>query len=157
MPLPAIALFQPDIPQNVGAMMRLCACLNFPLHVIEPTTFIWKESEFRRAGMDYMEHVDLTRHTSWNAFLEATAGRRIVLMTTKGAKPLYTVSFRPDDIILMGSESAGAPAYVHDRADARIFIPMRQGVRSMNIVTAAAIAGGEALRQIEYNQILGNP
>lgn len=156
MTLPAIALYQPDIPQNVGAMMRLCACLNMKLHVIEPTTFIWKENEFRRAGMDYVEHVDLTRHSSWNSFLDNMAQRRIVLMTTKGAQPLYSFSFRPDDVILMGSESAGAPAYVHDRSDARIFIPMQAGVRSMNIVTAAAIAGGETLRQLAYSHVLPN-
>jgi len=143
----SLAFYQPDIPQNVGAAMRLCACLDVPMHIIEPTAFPWKESEFRRAGMDYVNHVTLLKHISWNAFLNAKKTARIILAETDGATPLWDFTFQPDDILLMGSESAGTPAGLYQQVDATITIPMKPGVRSMNVVTAASFALSEALRQ----------
>lgn len=140
-------MYQPDMPQNVGAMMRLCACLNVPLHIAEPCGFIWKEKEFRRAGMDYTAMVDCTRHTSWEAFCRIVAGRRLVLLTTKGSMPMTRFAFRPGDILVTGRESAGVPQDVHNSIPDRIRIPMRAGARSLNVVNAAAIVLGEALRQ----------
>lgn len=145
--MPALAFYQPDIPQNVGAAMRLCACLDVPMHVIEPTAFPWKESEFRRAGMDYVNHVDFTKHTSWNAFVSARGQRRTILVETDGATPLWDFTFQPDDILIMGRESAGVPPELYQQVDATICIPMKQGVRSMNVVTAASFVLAEALRQ----------
>lgn len=145
--MPALAFYQPDIPQNVGAAMRLCACLGVPMHVVEPTTFPWKEAEFRRSGMDYVNHVALTRHSSWNAMLAQKGDARIVLVETDGATPLWDFAFRPGDILLLGRESAGVPKDVYAQVDASIKIPMNPGVRSMNVVTAAALVIGEALRQ----------
>jgi tRNA (cytidine/uridine-2'-O-)-methyltransferase len=148
----SIAMYCPDMPQNVGAAMRLSACMNAPLHIIEPCGFIWKEKEFRRSGMDYISLVDLTRHNSWNSFLESLSPKnRIILMTTKGATPLYNFQFQDGDVILLGQESSGAPEEVHERADARIVIPMHGTARSLNIVNSASIALGEAVRQIRYN------
>ncbi|NBX66043.1 MAG: tRNA (cytidine(34)-2'-O)-methyltransferase [Proteobacteria bacterium] len=143
----ALALFQPDIPQNVGAAMRLCACLDTALHIIEPTAFPWKEQEFRRSGMDYVNHVKLTRHISWNDFLQNMQGRRIVLVETDGATPLWDFTFKPDDILLMGRESAGFPRDLYTKCDNSVYIPMAKNVRSMNVITAAAITLGEAIRQ----------
>lgn len=144
-----IALYQPDIPQNLGAIMRLCACLGAGLQVIEPCAFPLDEKRIRRAGMDYIDAVRLMRHTSFNAFCEWTReeGRRIVLATTKGATPLYDFSFRPSDILLFGRESAGAPERVHEAANARLFIPMQPGMRSLNLAVSAGIVLSEALRQ----------
>lgn len=145
-----LALYQPDIPQNVGAAMRLAACLDVPLHIIEPTTFAWKEAEFRRAGMDYVSHVQLIRHISWDIFLQDKGASRVVLVETDGTTGLYDFKFQGGDILLMGRESAGVPASVYARADATITIPMKPGLRSLNVVNAAAIALGEAVRQIRY-------
>jgi tRNA (cytidine/uridine-2'-O-)-methyltransferase len=152
----SIALFQPDMPQNVGAAMRLAACMGAPLHIIEPCGFLWKEQEFRRTGMDYRKLVDLHRHNSWDQFLERTGStdspqHRLILMTTKGATPLYDFQFQDGDILLMGQESKGAPDHVHEQADARIIIPMHGTSRSLNIVNACAIALGEAARQIKFS------
>ncbi|MCB1537419.1 MAG: tRNA (cytidine(34)-2'-O)-methyltransferase [Rhodospirillales bacterium] len=146
-PSPALAFYQPDIPQNLGAAMRLCACLDVPMHVIEPTAFPWKEAEFRRAGMDYVTHVDLRRHSSWTTFLAARGDARVILVETDGAVDLWDFAFRPGDILLLGRESAGVPREVYERVDASIRIPMKPGLRSMNVVTAAALGIGEALRQ----------
>lgn len=151
-----VAFFQPDMPQNVGAAMRLCACMGVPLHIIEPCGFLWKEKEFRRSGMDYRQLVDLYRHTSWEKFLETgqdqkAPSSRLILMTTKGATPLYEFTFQAGDILLMGQESKGAPDYVHEAADARIVIPMHGQSRSLNIVNACAIALGEGIRQIKIS------
>ncbi len=145
-----LAFYQPDIPQNVGAAMRLCACLDVPMHVIEPTTFAWKEQEFRRAGMDYVNHVTLTRHISWTAFDAARTPARLILIETDGAAPLWDFAFRPNDILLLGRESAGVPADIYAACDASVAIPMKAGVRSLNVVTAAALALGEALRQTRF-------
>ncbi|PKP89962.1 MAG: rRNA methyltransferase [Alphaproteobacteria bacterium HGW-Alphaproteobacteria-16] len=141
-----VALFQPDIPGNVGAVLRIGACLATPVDLIEPMGFAWDDKRVARAGMDYIDHVRIARHADWDAFTAQAAGR-IVLLTTKGATPLHDIAFAPDDILLFGSESAGAPAHVHARADARVVIPMAPGVRSMNLSVSVGIVLAEALRQ----------
>ncbi len=145
-----LALYQPDIPQNVGAAIRLAACLDFTLHIIEPCAFPWKESEFKRTAMDYVNLMHITRHTSWTDFQKKTADMRKVLMTTKAAENLYDFQFKTNDIILMGRESAGVPENVHNDVEKRIIIPMSKQARSLNIVNAAAIACGEAVRQVRF-------
>lgn len=144
-----LALFQPDIPQNLGAALRLGACLGVPVDVIEPCGFPLSDRAVRRAAMDYAQRAEVQRHASWLRFLEAperTQGR-LVLLTTRGAAPLHGFAFRHSDVLLLGRESAGVPLEVHEAADARLFIPLAPGARSLNVVTAAAIALGEALRQ----------
>ena len=144
-----LALFQPDIPQNVGAMMRLGACLGVPLDIIEPCAFPLNDKSMKRAALDYGPLGTVQRHPSWTAFLAAPerAEGRLVLMTTKGAQPYREFAFAAGDPLLMGRESAGAPEEVHSAADARLFIPIRPETRSLNIATAAAMTLGEALRQ----------
>jgi tRNA (cytidine/uridine-2'-O-)-methyltransferase len=143
-----LALFQPDIPQNVGAAIRLSACLNVGLDVIEPCAFALDDRSLKRAALDYGPLAHLTRHASWAAFLAARSGpARLVLLTTRGESLLTTFAFRPDDILLMGRESAGVPPEVHAAADARLRIPIAPAARSLNVVTAATLALGEALRQ----------
>ena len=146
-----LALYQPDIPQNVGAAIRLCACLGFNLDIIEPCAFPWKESEFRRTAMDYKDIAKITRHTSWQAFQSSYEGQRRILMTTKGATNLYDFTFQDNDILLMGRESAGVPDHVHTGVNERIIIPMSGSARSLNIVNAAAIACGEVVRQVRFS------
>jgi tRNA (cytidine/uridine-2'-O-)-methyltransferase len=141
-----IALFQPDIPQNVGATMRLCACLGVGLDIIEPCGFPWDEKKIRQAGMDYIEFVKYERHESWGKFRTLATGR-VILMTTRAALPYTDFKFKAGDILLAGRESAGVPEDVHAAADARVFIPMQEGLRSLNIVNATAMVLGEALRQ----------
>ncbi len=141
-----LALYQPDIPQNVGAAMRLCACMGCPLDIIEPCGFPWDERKIRQSAMDYYEAAHLTRHSSWDKFRE-TQQSRLILMTTKAALPYTDFTFQPGDILLAGRESAGAPENVHNAADARIFIPMQPGLRSLNVINASAMILGEALRQ----------
>lgn len=149
-----IALYQPDIAQNTGTILRLAACLGFAVDIIEPTGFAWSEPAFRRAGMDYLDAVRLTRHLSWAAFAAARAqsGGRLVLFTTKAATSYLDHRYAGDDILLFGRESAGVPEEVHDAADARLTIPMRSGMRSLNIAMAAAMAAGEALRQVGFGR-----
>lgn len=143
-----LALFQPDIPQNVGAAIRLSACLNVGLDVIEPCAFPLDDRSLKRAALDYGPLAHLTRHASWSDFLAARpAAARLVLLTTRGDTLFPDVVFRPDDIVLMGAESAGAPAKVHAAAAIRLRIPLAAGARSLNVVTAATLALGEALRQ----------
>lgn len=142
-----LAAYQPDIPQNTGALMRLCAGLGSRLHLIEPFGFAWDERKIRAAALDYYDHTDMIRHSSWEKFQENRGSQRIILLTTKAATPYIEFAFKPDDILLLGRESAGVPDDVHDAADSRVFIPMRPQVRSLNIVTAAAMVLGEALRQ----------
>ena len=144
-----LALYQPDIAENTGAIMRLCACLGAGLDIIEPCGFVLDDRRLKRAAMDYLTHLDWTRHASWEEFLSTLGGRRIVLLTTKADMPYHRFAFRPDDILLAGRESAGVPDDVHARADARILVPMQKGVRSLNVATAASIVLGEALRQTE--------
>jgi tRNA (cytidine/uridine-2'-O-)-methyltransferase len=143
-----IALYQPDIPQNTGALMRLAACLGVPLDLIEPVGFLLSDRRLKRAGMDYLEALELTRHRSWDAFLEQRPSKaRLILLTTRGAVPYHRFMFKRDDILLLGRESAGVPDAVHGLADARLRIPLRTGARSLNVATAAAMVLGEALRQ----------
>ena len=144
-----LALFQPDIPQNLGAALRLGACLGVPVEVIEPCGFPLSDRAVRRAAMDYAEQAEVVRHASWIRFLEdsARARGRLVLFTTRGAERLDAFRFQAEDVLLFGRESAGAPPEVHQAADARVFIPLARGARSLNVATAAAMALGEALRQ----------
>ncbi len=144
-----LALFQPDIPQNAGTMLRLCACLGVDAALIAPASFPMSDRHFRRAGMDYLDRVHIERHVSWRAFEDwrAANGRRLALLSTRG-DTLYTdFAFQPGDIILVGRESAGAPEEVHESAQARLRIPVRAGLRSLNVAVAAAMVLGEALRQ----------
>jgi len=142
-----LALFEPDIPQNAGALIRLAACMSLPIDIIEPTGFLFSDKAFRRAGMDYLEEAAIVRHESWAAFLSGVGSQRIILLTVKGALPYTEFKFRFDDIVLLGRESAGVPEHVHGRADARLRIPIRAGLRSLNVAQAGAIVVGEALRQ----------
>lgn len=143
-----IALYQPEIAGNVGAVMRLGACLGAAVELIEPLGFAWDDRRVRRAAMDYIDHVAVTRHAGFDAFRAAMEpGARLVLFTTKASHSLYNFAFRPGDVLLFGQESAGVPAAVADACQARVRIPMRAAVRSMNLATSAAVALGEALRQ----------
>jgi tRNA (cytidine/uridine-2'-O-)-methyltransferase len=143
-----LALYEPDIPQNTGALMRLAACLGVPLDLIEPAGFLLGDRRLKRAGMDYLDALEMTRHRSWNAFLEARKPpSRLVLLTTRGSLLYHRFVFEPDDILLVGRESAGVPDAVHEAAGARLRVPMRGGARSLNVALAAAIVLGEALRQ----------
>ncbi len=143
-----IALYQPDIAGNVGAILRTAACLGLAVDLIEPMGFTWNEKAVARSGMDYVGAVEIVRHVDWAAFRDQVRGR-IVLLTTKGAVRLDAATFRSDDVLLMGSEGAGVPDDVHARADLRVLIPMRPGLRSMNISVATAIVAAEALRQTD--------
>ena len=148
-----VALYQPDIPQNLGAMMRLCGCLDTALEIIEPCGFPWDIKKIRQSGLDYTDRLEILRHPSWEDFLKnRTAAHRIILMTTKSAQPYTEFSFQSGDILLAGRESAGVPDYVHDQAQGRICIPMKAGFRSLNIVNATAMILGEALRQIHTSK-----
>ena len=144
-----IALFQPDIPQNTGTILRLCACLNVEAHIIEPAGFPVSDRHFRRAGMDYLDQVKIERHVDWQAFdnWRRAAAARLLLLTTKGAKSYLDCGYQPGDILLLGRESAGVPDAVFAAADERLMIPMQAGMRSLNVAMAAAMALGEALRQ----------
>jgi tRNA (cytidine/uridine-2'-O-)-methyltransferase len=144
-----LALFQPDIPQNLGAAVRLCACLGVGLDVIEPCAFPMSDRRLKRAALDYGPDAELQLHPSWAAFAAAQerAGGRLVLFTTRAALAYVEFAFAPGDTLLFGRESAGVPDEVHAAADARLVIPLRPGLRSLNVVTAAAMALGEALRQ----------
>jgi tRNA (cytidine/uridine-2'-O-)-methyltransferase len=147
-----LALFQPDIPQNLGAAVRLAACLDVSLDVIAPCAFPLSDRTMRRAALDYGALADLRLHDGWTAFLadpERRAGR-LVLFTTASAEPYTRFDFRPGDALLFGRESAGVPEDVHEAAAARLLIPLRPGARSLNVVTAAAMALGEALRQTGF-------
>lgn len=141
-----LALFQPDQPGNVGAAMRLAACFGVPLDVIEPCGFPWGEKAMRRAGMDYAEIANVTRHADWEAFLHKLGGR-LVLLTTRADVSLPAARFEASDTLLIGSESAGAPEHVHTRAELRVRIPLSRDARSLNLAVAAGIALAEALRQ----------
>ncbi len=144
----SLSLYQPDIPQNVGSAMRLCACLGIQLNLIEPFGFAWKEREFKRTGMDYIDLVDFERHISWNKFREDHQGR-IILMTTKASVPYTEFEFQDGDTLLAGRESVGVPDNVHEVVDGRVLIPMHGQARSMNVINACAMITGEALRQVK--------
>lgn len=142
-----IALYEPEIAGNVGAVMRLGACLGADVELIEPMGFAWDDRRVRRTAMDYIDHVNVRRHAGFEAFREAVGPARLVLFTTKSSASIYDFTFAPDDILLFGKESAGVPAEVVEACHARVRIPMRPQVRSMNLATSAAVALGEALRQ----------
>ena len=147
-----LALFQPDIPQNTGTLLRLGACLDVELDIIEPCGYIFSEKTLKRAGMDYLHLVKYRRHKSWEHFLQYRAEYpdeygRIVLLTTHATEPYYNFKFQPNDIILMGRESAGVPEEVHHTADARLLIPMNEHARSINVAVSAVMVVGECLRQ----------
>ncbi len=151
-----LALFQPDIPQNTGTIMRLCACLEVPMDIIEPCGFVLSDKNLKRAGMDYLELLDLTRHTSWEAFKKHHQGKRLVLMTTKTDNAFTDFEFQPDDILIAGRESAGVPENVHEECDAHVTIPMSAEARSINIAMASGIILGEGLRQVDGYPVLLN-
>ena len=144
-----IALFEPDIPQNTGTILRLCACLGIEAHIIEPAGFPTSDRAFRRAGMDYLDAVTIVRHASWRDFeaWRRSHGHRLALFTTAATLSYLDYSFETDDILLFGRESAGVPEEIHAAADARLVIPMWPGLRSLNVAMVAAMAAGEALRQ----------
>jgi tRNA (cytidine/uridine-2'-O-)-methyltransferase len=148
-----IALYQPDIPGNTGTILRLAACLGLGVDIIEPAGFDISDRNLKRAGMDYLASVALTRHVDWQAFetWRAASGRRLVLASTKAAVPYVEHAFLPDDVLLFGRESAGVPDHVHDGANARILIPMVDGQRSINVAMSAAMIAGEALRQTSWS------
>ena len=144
-----IALYEPDIPQNTGTILRLCACLGIEAHIIEPSGFPVTDRAFRRAGMDYIDSVSIARHGSFAAFDEwrKSEGLQLVLLTTAAERSYLEHAFTADQVLLFGRESAGVPAAVHEQADVRLRIPMKSDMRSLNIAVAAAMVAGEALRQ----------
>jgi tRNA (cytidine/uridine-2'-O-)-methyltransferase len=146
----SLAMFEPDIPQNTGSMVRLCACMDVPLHIIEPCGFPLNNKLLHRVAMDYFDHVRLERHMSWQHFLDhkqIQKASRLLLLSTHASHMYTEFAYQPGDILLLGRESAGVPAYVRDAADAYLRIPVQAGVRSLNIVQAASMVLGEALRQ----------
>lgn len=146
-----LALYQPDIPQNCGTLLRMCACLGIEAAIIEPAGFPASDRHFRRAGMDYLDALTIDRHLSFSVFeaWRRVAGRRLVLLSTTAALPYTRLAYRTGDVLLVGRESAGVPDVVHEAADVRIVIPIRPPLRSLNVAVAAAIVVGEALRQID--------
>lgn len=141
-----LVLYQPDIPQNTGTILRLAACLGLGADIVEPCGFVLTDARLKRAGMDYLARVDLRRHSSWAAF-EAARADRLVLLTTRAPTVYTDVAFAPGDRLLLGRESEGVPAEVHAAADVRARIPLMSGERALNIAVAAAMVAGEALRQ----------
>jgi tRNA (cytidine/uridine-2'-O-)-methyltransferase len=148
-----LALFEPDIAQNAGTMMRLAACLGVAVDLIEPCGFIVGDAKFRRSAMDYLDRLDLTRHSSWGAFQAARLARpdpgRLILLTTRADRRYIDASFAAGDTLLVGRESAGVPDAVHQAADLRLLIPMQPGMRSINVALSAGMVLGEALRQTD--------
>jgi len=143
-----LCLYQPEIAGNVGAVMRLCACLGVAVDLIEPMGFAWDDRRVRRTAMDYIDQVEVVRHAGFDAFRSTVEGR-LILFTTKGQQSPYDFTFRKDDILLFGQESAGVPAHVAAASDAKLRLPIRAEVRSFNVATSAALALGEALRQTD--------
>lgn len=143
-----LALYEPDIPQNAGALLRLGACLGVAVDIIEPAGFLLSDRRLKRAGMDYVGAAELVRHASWASFRAGCRGR-LVLLTTRATLAYHHFAFRADDVLLLGRESAGVPEAVHQAADARLRIPLRPGLRSINVSLAAAMVLGEALRQTD--------
>jgi tRNA (cytidine/uridine-2'-O-)-methyltransferase len=150
-----VALYEPDIAQNTGTILRLCACLGIQAHIIEPAGFPVSDRTFRRAGMDYLDQVVLTRHVSWTAFEQWRRGEKhdLVLLTTAGPTSYLDHRYHADTVLLFGRESAGVPETVHAAADARLTIPMHPGLRSLNVAMCCAMVVGEALRQIGQTQV----
>ena len=143
-----IALYQPDIAPNAATIARLCACFGLKLTIIEPAGFVWTDSSFRRAAMDYLQHVEITRANSWESFIVDTAKQRKILLSTKAQHSHTSFKFQRGDILLLGRESAGVPESVHEAVEHRIIIPMQKGMRSLNVAVSASIVAGEALRQL---------
>lgn len=145
-----LALYQPDIAQNTGTLLRLGACLDVTIHIIHPTGFTFSPQTLRRTGLDYVEHASFREHVSYADFTlwRESQARRLVLLTTKGAISAYDASYRPGDVLMVGRESAGVPDAVADGTDLRVRIPMQQGMRSLNVALAASLVLGEALRQV---------
>ena len=141
-----LALYQPDIPQNAGTLIRLAACCDVALDIIEPCGFVWSNRRLQRAGMDYIELANVTRHSSWDAFRAATDGR-LILLTTQASASYVEIQYESDDILLLGRESAGVPPDLHDTADLRVRIPIAESARSLNVALAGAMVLGEVLRQ----------
>jgi tRNA (cytidine/uridine-2'-O-)-methyltransferase len=148
-----LALYQPDIPQNCGTLLRLCACLGLDAAIIEPAGFPVSDRAFRRAGMDYLDHVRIARHLNFAAFEDWRRGaaRRLILLTTKASLSYCDFAYAPGDVLLVGRESAGVPETVHAAADASVVIPLRADMRSLNVAVAGAMVIGEALRQMRQN------
>ncbi len=142
-----LALFEPDIPQNTGAILRLAACLGVGVDIIEPCGFVFTDARLKRAGMDYLDQLSITHHSSWTAFTENRDAGRLVLLTTKAELAYTDCVFDALDTLIVGRESAGAPQEVHEAADARVKVPMGEGMRSLNVALASAMVLGEALRQ----------
>jgi tRNA (cytidine/uridine-2'-O-)-methyltransferase len=142
-----VALFEPEIAGNVGAVLRLGACMGVAVDLIEPMGFAWDDRRVRRTAMDYIDHVEVRRHASFDAFRETLGHARLVLFTTKAQQSAYQFEFRADDVLLFGKESAGVPQAVADASGARVRVPMRAEVRSLNLATTTALGVGEALRQ----------
>ena len=151
-----IALYEPEIAGNVGAVLRLGACLGVAVDLIEPLGFQWDDRRVRRAAMDYIDHVEIARHAGFDAFRASLGSSRLVLFTTKASTSLYDFAFRDDDVLLFGKESAGVPAALADSCDAKLRIPIRAEVRSMNLASAAALVLGEAQRQVQSGNRLVN-
>lgn len=143
-----LTLYQPDIPQNTGTLLRTAACLGLGVDIIEPCGFLLTDKRMRRAGMDYLDQVEWRRWSGWEAYQAAEHSGRLILLTTQGAVPYTDIAYRQDDRLLLGSESAGVPPEVHAAADLRVVIPQVPGTRSLNVAVAAAIVAGEALRQV---------
>ena len=146
----SIALYQPDIPQNTGSIMRLAACFGFTLHIIEPAGFLIDDKRLKRVAMDYVAYLELVRHESWNKFYSwsRTQSKRILLATTKASQSYLDVEYQPNDVIIFGRESSGVPNKVHDKSDVRIRIMMQNNIRSFNVSNSCAIIMSEAIRQI---------
>ncbi|MEC8837037.1 MAG: tRNA (cytidine(34)-2'-O)-methyltransferase [Pseudomonadota bacterium] len=144
-----IAMYEPEIAGNVGAVLRLCACLGVGVDLIEPMGFEWDDRRVRRAAMDYIDHVEIRRHAGFAQFQDTLGSARLVLFTTKATRTAYDCTYRPDDVLLFGKESAGVPQAVADACGERVRLPMRSEVRSLNVATSAAIALSEALRQTD--------
>ena len=149
--MPDLVLFQPDIPGNTGTLMRLAACLDFDIHIIQPAGFRLDDINLKRAGMDYLELTKLVRHTHWQAFEDwrIEQQRRLLLLTTKGTKNHVEIEYLEDDLLLLGRESSGVPEFVHQAADISILIPMHKKARSINLALSGALVMGEALRQTD--------
>lgn len=142
-----LALYQPEIPQNAGTMIRMAACFGLPVDIIEPCGFIFDDRRFERAGMDYLKETEINRYVSFDAYLEEKPQGRLILLTTKSSLPYTRFQFEKDDILLMGRESAGVPEEVHKQADGRVLIPMKKQMRSLNVAISCGIVLGEAMRQ----------
>ena len=146
-----LALYQPDIAQNTGTLLRFGACLNVPVHVIHPAGFALTDRGLKRAGLDYLERASLTEHDDWSAFRDWQTGAnsRLIALTTRAEERYCDFSFRPGDVLLLGRESAGLPQSVHQCADHRLSVPQAEGTRSLNMAVAGAIVAAEALRQLD--------